>query len=92
MAPEHERKPVVDQMIEHLRQTWGERSCLWCQGDDWSVGDDVFELRKYAGGGLMVGGAPVVPVVPVTCNKCGNTVLINAIVGSVMSSEGEKKE
>ena len=35
---------------------------------------------------LVLGGAKssIVPVIPVTCSKCGNTVFINAIVANLL--------
>lgn len=49
----------------------------------------VFELREFNDGNFVLGGpnSSIVPLIPVTCDKCGNTVLINAL-----STELVKKE
>ena len=40
---------------------------------------------------MVIGGSALVPVVPITCGNCGNTVLINAIVAGLVNREGEAK-
>ena len=66
-----------------LEENWtGIRQCPVCTTNQWTVGD-IVELRLFEGGGLVVGG-PVYPLVPVICNKCGNTFLINAITAGVL--------
>ena len=57
----------------------------------WNVSDKVFELREYHDGNMVIGGSPIVPVVPVTCDNCGNTVLVNSIIsGKTQQEAGEK--
>jgi len=41
----------------------------------------VFELREFRGGAV---GSPVIPVIPVTCNQCGNLLLFNAIAAKLV--------
>ena len=87
--------PDIDseKFIEHLKGKWGARKCPMCNSGNFNVSENVFELREYKGGGLILGGAPIVPVVPVTCMNCGNTILVNSLVSGVTDSdEKEKKE
>jgi hypothetical protein len=77
-----------EKMINHLKHKWQGRKCPMCNGGTWNVSDRVYELREYHGGKLVVGGSPIVPVVPVTCDNCGNTVLVNAIVSEAVEKEG----
>lgn len=59
-----------------------------CQVGNWNVNDTVFELREFHGGGMVIGGGPIYPVVPVSCNNCGHTVLVNAVMtGLVVRAE-----
>lgn len=54
--------------------------CPLCNARAWNVPDVLYELREYNSGGLVVGGdMGIMPVVPLVCNNCGNTVLINAV-------------
>ena len=69
----------TQKLLEHLRAKWLNRPCPICQGGPWSVSDKTFQLLEFNQAGLTLGG-PVVPVVPVICTNCGNTVLINALI------------
>lgn len=55
-----------------------------CGKGSWTALDSTYQLSEYNEGSLVLGG-PLVPVVPVTCGSCGNTVLVNAIVAHVVS-------
>lgn len=35
-------------------------------------------------------GGPIMPLLPVMCSNCGNTVFVNAITAGVLSPTGEK--
>lgn len=70
-------------VIEHLKEKWKGRSCQMCGVGNWNVQDTAYEVRQFSQGGLVVGG-PVIPVVPVVCTNCGNTVLVNAIIAKAI--------
>jgi hypothetical protein len=76
-----------EKFIAHLKLKWHGRNCPMCQAGNWNISDRVFELREYHGGSFVVGGSPIVPVVPVTCDNCGNTILVNAIVADAVEKE-----
>lgn len=65
-------------VINFLNMKWGGAVCPLCGGREWNITDRTFELREYNEGNLVVGGA-IVPIIPVTCSNCGNTVFINAL-------------
>lgn len=79
-----------NKIIGHLRDKWVSRPCPMCGIGEWEVQDSVFQLMQFQEGGLVLGG-PILPVVPVTCRNCGNTVLVNAIVAGVVSSTPPQK-
>ena len=72
-------------ILAHLQSKWGQRSCPMCNGGPWNVQDSSFQLAEFNEGALVLGG-PLVPVIPVTCSNCGNTVLVNAIVAGVVTA------
>ena len=84
-------KVDIELLKAHLTKKWGPISCQMCHQGQWTVGDTIFELREFYGGGLKVGGGPIIPVVPVTCSNCGRTVLINAIVAEIIKPPTEEK-
>ncbi len=75
-------KIITEKVLAYLKKTWTEKSqCPMCGSNSWSVSDKIFELREYHGGDFIIGGGgPIVPIIPVTCSNCGNTVIVNAIV------------
>lgn len=61
-----------------------------CQAGTWSVSEKVYELREFTGGGLVIGASPIVPVIPIACTNCGNTIFVNAlIVGAIQQPKKE---
>lgn len=58
-------------------------ACACCGANNWNLADEVYQLTSFAGGAMIIGG-PIVPLVPVTCNNCGNTVLVNALIAEVV--------
>lgn len=78
-----------NKIINHLNEKWQGRPCPMCGKGKWSVNDKIFELREFNEGNLIVGGGPIIPVIPIICESCGNTILINAIVTkSVIPQKG----
>jgi len=72
------------EIVKHIRKNWlHEASCPLCGQHDWSVQHDVYELVKRTENG-SARDESVMPVIPVICKKCGNTVLVNGdIAGAV---------
>lgn len=48
--------------------------------------DTLFELRQFNEGSMVIGG-PLIPVIPISCGNCGNTVMINAIAAGLYKPE-----
>ena len=78
-------------VIAFLNEKWQGRPCPLCGSRKWSVQDSAYELREFHGGNLVIGGGPIIPLIPVTCENCGYTALINAIKAGVVSP-GQSKE
>ena len=80
---------------EYLREKWGPlRACPMCEEKRWFVPDSTFQLLELDQGGIVLGGSAI-PVLPVICSKCGNTVLINAILAGFVTQQPtppERKE
>jgi len=85
--------PKIDgrALIDHLAKQWQGKTCPMCGKGPWHVQNSAFELREFSGGDLLVGG-PVIPVVPIVCASCGNTVLVNAIIAGLVKPEREVDE
>ncbi len=81
--------PAYDtqKFLQHLEEKWAGRPCAQCGVAAWRVHDAIFELRQYTGANVVIGG-PIVPVIPVFCANCGNTVLVNAILAEAVERPG----
>lgn len=73
-------------LVEHLRTKWHGRSCPMCNAGTWNVQNSTYQLLEFNQGGLVLGG-PVIPVIPIVCSNCGNTLLINAITAGIVASD-----
>ena len=71
---------TVDQgMMDFITSKWRPpRACSVCGTNSWNLEQRLAELRFLSLGGFFVGG-PVVPLIVITCNNCGNTIFINAM-------------
>lgn len=69
----------IEAVLGFLNTHWkGSKACSVCANNHWNVNTELAELRFLSVGGFKVGG-PLVPLVVVTCNVCGNTLLFNAM-------------
>lgn len=72
------------------------RPCSICGNNEWVLSDILFEIREFNGGNLTIGGeAVLMPLMTVSCKRCGHTRFINAIKMGVVPptpDENNKKE
>lgn len=80
-----------EEFLKHLREKWKGRPCPLCGVGNWNVSDSVYELREFHDGNLVLGSGPILPVVPVTCSNCGNTVLVNALLSKAVEHPKRKE-
>jgi hypothetical protein len=88
---------LTEQQTLSLTQKLNSRKlpvCISCQGNDWTVTTNVFELREFEGGNLVIGGASLIlPVIPLTCNTCGLILFFNAInLGLIENKKEDEKK
>jgi hypothetical protein len=68
-----------EKVHQWIQEYWTrKKDCQICGSDDWILMDNVWELRKFERGGLVVGSSPLLPVVALMCNVCGQMVFFNA--------------
>ena len=77
-------------VIALLQEKWKGRNCPLCGEGNWEVQEKPFELREFHGGAMVFGGV-IIPVIPITCSNCGNTILVNAIKAGVVERAKEGK-
>lgn len=81
---EEKKKVNLEKVIDHLNSKWATRTCPMCGSNNWNVSDNVYELREFHGGDIMLGSGSIYPVVPVSCNNCGNSIMVNALLSGAI--------
>lgn len=81
MKLNEEKKKII---LEKLNDIWPpkKRICPICDGTKFEISDSIFQLGQYFPHKLVF--APVVPLLVITCVKCGYTILFNAITLQVI--------
>lgn len=76
-------------VINFIQTKWHNKMCPMCQNSNWSVSDQVFEMREFNGGNLVISGdSSIIPVIPITCSNCGNIIFVNAILAGLVKNNG----
>ena len=60
--------------------------CPLCNSNRWTISDQVFQAPEFDYNGIIVGGISY-PMVPLTCQTCGNTYFINALFAGLIDKE-----
>ena len=60
--------------------------CPLCNNNKWTISDQVFQALEFDYEGLLIGGTSY-PIVPLTCQNCGNTYFINALISGLIDKE-----
>ena len=80
----------LNSLSEFLKTKWSGRTCPMCQEGNWIIQENCFQIMEFNKDGLVVGGQ-VVPIIPITCSNCTNTIFINAILAGVVKIDVEIK-
>ncbi len=85
-------KEQQQELIEKLNELWkNQKTCSICQSQNWNVSDTVFEIREFHGGSMVVGGSAIVPIITLTCMKCGQTIFLNAMSLGIVEPPKQNK-
>lgn len=77
-----------DKAVSWLNKHWqGNKLCPICSHNEWTVSDELAEIRPFKGGALTVGGS-LYPLLVVTCATCGHTLLFNAVLSGLAQGPG----
>lgn len=77
--------------VNILNQKWKKNPCPMCGSSNWNSSDKIFELREFHDGNIVLGKGKLLPVIPVTCINCGNTVFVNALVSNAIKANEDGK-
>ena len=73
---------VNQETLNNYLQKLTPQKCPLCGKGPWIAGDTVFQLMEYNQNSIVIGG-PVLPVIPICCENCGNTYFVNALVAKL---------
>lgn len=68
-----------EKVLNELIDKWDNKPCPFC-GGNWIVSNKIFKISEYKNESLINLDNLIQPVVPITCDNCGNTVLVNPLV------------
>lgn len=74
-----------EKLIQHLKEKWKGNNCPLCKSGNWNISDKIFQLTEFHDGNIIIGHGPIIPIIPITCDNCGNTVLVNSILAGTTS-------
>lgn len=71
-----------DGIIDHLNKTWKNNACPMCGAIEWGTERIIYSPLRVGEDNVVYWKDGLMPLVPIVCGKCGNTLFINAnIVG-----------
>lgn len=77
-------------IADFISRKLGIRTCEACGMNAWTHDPVVYELREWDDTGTASGDyGAVVPLVTLSCSKCGNTKLFNAVTAGLIDDEDD---
>ncbi len=79
-------KAGLEKALEWIEENWvGKKSCPICENTGWFMGEVMAEMRQISRAvRLMPTSGPSYPMMVLSCENCGYTLLFNAMVLGVM--------
>jgi len=77
----------AQKLLDFLAEKWEGHPCPICGKGPWIVQQKTYQLTEFSPGSipLPVEQSSIVPVVPVSCENCGYTALVNAIIAGILA-------
>lgn len=67
-------------LISTINSKWQTKSCPLCGKNNWDIGDQMITMVGVGEDKSIQLGGQFMPLIPVVCSNCGNTILINPLV------------
>lgn len=75
----------IDKTYSYINDKWKGKPCPMCDNREWFIPTNSFELKDFRSPALI--GGTVLPVIPIICTNCSNTIFINAILSGIVKNE-----
>ncbi len=80
-----------NKLVDHINSKWTTKMCPYCGKNNWNIGDSIVTTLSVGENKELRLGGKFQPMVSITCNNCGNTVFVNALIAEAVDvDEGEK--
>lgn len=78
--------------LKWLEEKWSKdkRKCEMCNNENWALADELITQFPFSPSQVQIGGKSF-PLMILTCNDCGNTKFINAVVSKVVDTGGNSE-
>lgn len=63
----------TDKLINTINEKWITKNCSLCGNNDYTISSILVELHEHNNENKII------PLVPITCNNCGNTIFISPL-------------
>ncbi len=78
-----------EKLLSIINEKWTTKTCPMCSCNSWIVDDSmVTPLEIGEKKDLRLGGK-MMPLVPVTCTNCGNTVFVNPLIIQAVDTDSD---
>lgn len=77
---------VNQKKLENYVKKLHATACPLCGNNHWTFNDTLFQLMEFDTKEVILGGS-VFPVIPLTCDNCGNTYFINVISAGLIDKQ-----
>lgn len=66
-------------LLDVINEKWKTKNCLLCASNNWSINSDIMTLVGVGSDKALQLGGKFIPLIAITCNECGNTILVNPL-------------
>lgn len=81
---EKQKGLIKDRLTPKLK----EKVCPICEKARWFISEEIFEMREFEHGKMIIGkGSAVIPVISITCEECGYILLFNALTLGLINTK-----
>ncbi len=80
-------------LVEKINEIWGDTTCPICQKHDWTTSGEIYTPSLINEQGRIDLGKKMLPLMPITCSNCGNTLFINGkVLGCIHETNDNTKD
>lgn len=80
----------IEELPQKLQKIWkGKKKCIICGSKDWAIQSKIFRLDEFKS--EIRGEVAAIPLIVISCQKCGFLIQFNAIGLGIVEVDLEKE-